>query len=195
MQATAASRAARAALTVQRAAGLAGRQGWAAVYVSTLHWDCAPEYTLNAMLAGTYIVAVVPMLQGAANSHPKAQKPIEVTLVGMVMVDTAEQLKKENSPIANTLDGMVMFDRAVQELKAELPVTFKVVGIVTVVMALQPANAEFATLVMSVEMTMSPLQHALDGVALFTQPVAVVTAMVVLSTERGVTMPVASPLV
>ena len=53
---------------------------------------------------------------------------------------------------------------------AESPTSNTLVGIVTDVMPGQIENAAFDTLVMVVEMTMSPLQHALDGVSLFSQP-------------------------
>ena len=44
------------------------------------------------------------------------------------------------------------------------------VGISADVMSAQLENAESATEVMTVEITMAPLQHALDGVVLSTQP-------------------------
>ena len=51
-----------------------------------MHAYCTPEYTLTAMLAGTYSVAVVPVLQGAKLLSPKAIEPIVTTPVGMVML-------------------------------------------------------------------------------------------------------------
>ena len=62
------------------------------VYVTTLHAYCTAEYTLTAMLAGTYSVAVVPVAQGAIVAVPKAFMPMLVRLLGRMMVDNVLQL-------------------------------------------------------------------------------------------------------
>jgi hypothetical protein len=74
----------------------------------------------------------------------------------------------------------------VVDVAAESPTATTLVGIVTDVMPGQLENAEFATEVTLVEMTMSPLQHALDGYVLFTQPV-VTTSSAILLTEATAT--------
>ena len=51
-----------------------------------MHEYCTAEYTLTAMLAGTYSVAVVPVLQGATEADPKALPPIAERLVGMLIL-------------------------------------------------------------------------------------------------------------
>ena len=50
-----------------------------------MHAYCTPEYTLTAMLAGTYSVAAL-LLQRPTLLSPKAIEPIVTTLVGMVML-------------------------------------------------------------------------------------------------------------
>ena len=62
--------------------------------MTTLHENCTAEYTLNATLAGTYSVAVVPKLQGALLEEPKACTPKAVRLVGRLMLDNIVQSKK-----------------------------------------------------------------------------------------------------
>ena len=57
------------------------------MYKTTLHAYFTPEYTLTAMLAGTYSLAVVPALQGALEASPKALRSILVTDVGSVMLE------------------------------------------------------------------------------------------------------------
>ena len=59
--------------------------------MTTLHENCTAEYTLTAMLAGTYSVAVVPELQGATEVSPKAAIPRAVTLAGRVMLERLSQ--------------------------------------------------------------------------------------------------------
>ena len=120
--------------------------------MTTLHEYCTPEYTLTAMLAGTYSVAVVPVLQGRSK----------------------EALPKAFMPIAVTLEGRKIVVRPEQPEKALMPINLTLVVIVTDVMPEQPENAESATQVMVVEMTMSPLQHADDGSMLLTQVVVAV---------------------
>ena len=116
--------------------------------VTMLHEYFTPEYTPTAMLAGTCSLVVVPVLQGATKAVPKASPPIKVTD-----------------------GGRLMLDKPVQPLKPSMPTDWTLVGIVTDVIK-QPEKALLPIDVMAVEMTMSPLQHALDGVALSTQPSA-----------------------
>jgi D-aminopeptidase len=64
---------------------------------TTLHENCTSEYTLSAMLAGTYSVAVVPVLHGATEADPKAPLPIEVRLTGRVMF--VRLVQDSNTPV------------------------------------------------------------------------------------------------
>jgi hypothetical protein len=59
-------------------------------YLTTLREYCTPEYTLTAMLAGTYSV-LEAVLQGAITVSPKAPAPIRVTLSGMTMLDNGHK--------------------------------------------------------------------------------------------------------
>ena len=59
--------------------------------MTTLQAYCAPEYTLTAMLAGTYSAVAVPVLQGAIEADPKAPLPIEVRLMGRLMLSRPVQ--------------------------------------------------------------------------------------------------------
>ena len=54
--------------------------------MTTLQEYCTPEYTVTFMLAGTYRVEVVPVLQGAVEASPNALVPIEVRLLGRLML-------------------------------------------------------------------------------------------------------------
>ena len=62
------------------------------VYITTLQLYCTAEYTLTAMLAGTYSVALVPELQGAIVVFPNASPPIAIRLVGMLTLVRLVQL-------------------------------------------------------------------------------------------------------
>jgi len=84
------------------------------MYVTTVHEYCAPEYTLTAMLAGTYSVAVVPVLQGAREPSPKAMKPIDCTPVGIMILVRLLQDLKACAAIEVTPDGRLMPDKLVQ---------------------------------------------------------------------------------
>jgi hypothetical protein len=83
--------------------------------VTKLHENCTSEYTLTAILAGTYRLAVVPVLQGASEADPNANSPIAVTLVGMLMLDRLVQDWNAPMPISMTLVGMSMLDRLVHK--------------------------------------------------------------------------------
>lgn len=52
-----------------------------------MHENCTPEYTLATMLAGTYNLVVVPDLQGDTVADPKALPPMEMRLLGSMMLD------------------------------------------------------------------------------------------------------------
>ena len=67
--------------------------------ISTLHEYCTDEYTLTAMLAGTYSVAVVPGLQGGEEVSPKALLPIALRLFGRMMLDKLPHSVKTSLPI------------------------------------------------------------------------------------------------
>ena len=64
---------------------------------------------------------------------------------------------------------MLILVSAVQELNTSFPIDLTLVRIVTDVIE-QPEKALLSIDVTIVEMTMSPLQHALDGLVLLTQP-------------------------
>ena len=61
------------------------------MYRSTLHSNCTAEYTLAAMLAGTYSV-LAAVLQGAISAVPKAFMPMLVRLLGRMMLVILLQL-------------------------------------------------------------------------------------------------------
>ena len=82
-------------------------------YVTTLHAYCTAEYTLTAMLAGTYSVAL-PVLQGAKESAPKASPPMFERDVGSVILVRLLHRRNANWPMVITLVGMLMLDRLVQ---------------------------------------------------------------------------------
>ena len=82
--------------------------------MTTLHEYCTAEYMLTAMLAGTYSVAVVPVLQGAIEAVPKALLPIAVTLLGRLMLVRLLQYLKVSMPIATTPDGTPTDSRPAQ---------------------------------------------------------------------------------
>ena len=113
----------------------------------------------------------------------KAAIPKDLTLIGMLMLDNLLALKKAQLPSEVSESGNDTLVRPLHsanapvdnDVAAESPTATTLVGIVTDVMPKQLENAAFNTLVMVVEMTMSPLQHALDGLVLLTQPVVAPT--------------------
>ena len=86
-------------------------------YVTTLHECCAMEYTLTAILAGTYSV-LAAVLQGARVASPNALVSINVTLVGMTILNRLLSYPKAIKPIVRTPVGMLMLERLVQDLNA-----------------------------------------------------------------------------
>ena len=74
------------------------------------------------MLAGTYSVAVVPVLQGAASEEPKAFSPIAEMDVGRVILDKLWQYWKVPYPIVRTPVGMSTLERLKHILKAQSPI-------------------------------------------------------------------------
>ena len=79
----------------------------------TLHAYFAAEYTLTAMLTGTFNLAVVPELQGARRPDPKARVPIFKRDVGSVMLDNLVQDSKAFSPTEIPLVGISTLRRLV----------------------------------------------------------------------------------
>ena len=140
------------------------------MYVTTLQKYCTDEYMLTGMLAGTYSVAVVPELHGAAEASPKALLPILFTAAGMKMLVRLVHWSKARLPTSVTLVGIFMVVRLLQEAKELCPIVLTLVGIVTDVIE-QESNALLSIEVMEVEMNMAPLQHSLDGLVLLTQSV------------------------
>ena len=63
-----------------------------------LHENCTDEYTLTATLAGTYSLAVVPVLQGAIEENPNALLPMFKRDVGSVMLERLMQYPKTVVP-------------------------------------------------------------------------------------------------
>ena len=90
------------------------------------------------------------------------EAPSEVTELGSDTLVTPEQPAKAPT----------------EERPAAEPNATTLVGIVTDVMPVQDEKAPLATVVMVIEMTMAPLQHAFDGWVPFTQPVVAVSASV-----------------
>ena len=76
-----------------------------------MHLNFTPEYTLVAMLAGTFSLVEVPELQGLIEAVPKASAPIKVTLVGRVTLVRLSHVLKAELPIEETPVGMLMLDR------------------------------------------------------------------------------------
>ena len=77
-----------------------------------MHENCTPEYTLVAMLAGTFSLVVVPGLQGLISSiPPKASAPIKETLAGRVILVRLSHFLKAELPIEETPIGMLMLDK------------------------------------------------------------------------------------
>ena len=66
------------------------------------------------MLAGTYSVAVVPVLQGGLSVSPKALTPMFEREVGSVMLVRLSHWRKAAMPMDFTLVGMSMLDRLMQ---------------------------------------------------------------------------------
>ena len=85
------------------------------MYVTTLHEYFTLEYTLSAMLAGTYSVALVPVAQGRVSSFPKASSPMRVRLLGRMMVDNELHSWKVPWSKETTDVGMLMLDNLLQD--------------------------------------------------------------------------------
>ena len=67
-------------------------------------------------------------------TKPKAERPIEVTLLGIVTVVKPVQPSKAHIPIEVTLLGIVTVVKPVQPSKAERPIEVTLLGIVTEVL-------------------------------------------------------------
>ena len=84
------------------------------MYVWTkMHENCTGEYTLGAMLTGTFSVAAVPVLHGTTEAVPNASLPIVVMLLGSVMLVRTQEWKAKLSIILTPV-GMLILDSLVQ---------------------------------------------------------------------------------